>query len=91
MKKKKDDAIDYYFLLLGVMSFLNQFHHSNTEIFLGLIAQHIKSGIYFCSTTKEAKVVAEVRAEIANHIFFLEDFIRLLGHDLEVRKKQLPL
>ena len=84
MKKKKDDQVDYTLLIMGLMTFLNQFHHSNTEILLGQMAQHIKSGLMFIQQIKDAKVIAETKAEIANHVFFFEDFIRYSGQTMEV-------
>jgi hypothetical protein len=86
IKKKKEDQIDYFCLLLGTMCFLNQFHFSNTEIFLGLMAQHIKSGLFYSTQLKETKQQNEIRTEVGNHIMFLEEFIRYMGHTLEVIK-----
>jgi len=91
VKKKKEDVVDYTQLLFGLMTFLNQFHHSNTEIFLGLIAQFIKSGILFSLQVKDNKILNDTKSEISNHIFFFEDFIRYSGHNIEYAENFLPL
>jgi hypothetical protein len=89
MKKKKEDPLDYFCLTIGMLTFLNQFHISNTEIFLGLLAQHIKSGLFFATQQKEQKVQTDIKSEIGNHVMFFEDFIRYMGQSLEVEKRNL--
>ena len=84
VKKKKDESLDYSYLLYGSISFLNQFHNSNTEIFLAYMAQYIKSGNFHISQIKDSKTQAEIKSEIANSVIFFEDFIRTSGLDNDV-------
>jgi len=91
MKRKKEDQIDYFCILTGLMAFLNQFHFSNTEIFLGMMAQHIKSGMFYSTQLKDIKAQGEIKTELGNHIMFFEDFIRYMGQSLEYAENYLPL
>mmetsp|Transcript_7593 Transcript_7593/g.6880 ORF Transcript_7593/g.6880 Transcript_7593/m.6880 type:complete len:216 (-) Transcript_7593:25-672(-) len=91
VKKKKDESLDYSYLLYGSISFLNQFHNSNTEIFLAYMAQYIKSGNFHISQIKDSKTQAEIKSEIANNVIFFEDFIRTSGLDNDYAEGFLPL
>ncbi len=85
MKKNKTDSFDGTCFLLGIMSFLNQFHSSNTKIFLGLLSQYIKTTINFNLSSKDAKANAETVPTLLGYMYFFEEFTRYSEDKVRVK------
>lgn len=55
VKRPKVEQIEGNYLILGLYTFLNQFHEFNKDIFTGLMAHYIRSGLNFVITNKEVQ------------------------------------
>ena len=84
MRRNKTDYIDYNQMLIGIIGFLNQFHSSNSQLFLGYLSQYAKSAVNYSLFQKDHKAQAETNLHLANLIVFFEDFLRFSTSDKEV-------
>ena len=84
MKRNKKEGYDGTCFLLGIVAFLNQFHKSNTDIFMGLTAQYINQTVNYSLVSKESKQNSEIVPDLITYISFFEEFCRYSEGDTKV-------
>lgn len=84
MKRNKKEGFDGTCFLIGVLAFLNQFHKSNTDIFMGLIAHYINNNVNYCLVSKESKQNSEIVPDLMTYLSFFEEFARYSEGDAKV-------
>lgn len=85
-RRNKKEGFDGTCLLVGAITFLNQFHKSNTDIFLGLLTQYINNTVNYMLLTKDSKQNSEIVPDLNTFIAFFEEFIRFKEDNMKVRK-----
>ena len=83
-KKNKKEGYDGTCFMLGILAFLNQFHKSNTDIFMGLTAQYINNTINYSLVSKESKQNGEIVPDLITYLSFFEEFARYSEGDIKV-------
>lgn len=83
-KKNKKEGYDGTCFILGILAFLNQFHKSNTDIFMGLTAQYINNTINYSLVSKESKQNGEIVPDLITYLSFFEEFARYSEGDVKV-------
>jgi hypothetical protein len=86
-KRNKKEGYDGTCFMLGILAFLNQFHKSNTDIFMGLTAQYINNTINYSLVSKESKQNSEVVPDLMTYLSFFEEFARYSEGDIKVDYK----
>eukprot|EP01016_Furgasonia_blochmanni_P011119 TRINITY_DN1491_c0_g1_i1.p1 TRINITY_DN1491_c0_g1~~TRINITY_DN1491_c0_g1_i1.p1 ORF type:complete len:166 (-),score=59.18 TRINITY_DN1491_c0_g1_i1:270-704(-) len=76
IRKNKLDPLEGNCLVIGSIAYLNQFHESNTNVFLGLFAQYIKSVVNFSAKNKMGNLAPENYIDVGNCLCFFEEFLR---------------
>lgn len=83
-KRNKKEGFDGTCFLIGILAFLNQFHKSNRDIFMGLLAQYINNNVNYCLVSKESKQNPEIVPDLMSYIAFFEEFARYMDGDSKV-------
>ena len=87
MKVQKHEKLDWVPLVVGVITFLKQFHSDHTHVFLAYIGQFVRSAynmnmakyviIGYCSPVHVGFRESEpMSVDVTNILLFLEDFCR---------------
>ncbi|KAK2181203.1 hypothetical protein NP493_407g06015 [Ridgeia piscesae] len=78
--KKTSDPIDGVPFIHGIITLLKQFHSDDTDQFLALIGQYVRSMVEASQSSK----VPELPPEVINMLVFIEDFIYYSGFSRKV-------
>lgn len=84
--KKPTDPLDAPPFVTGCITLLKQFHSENTEVFLALLGQYVRSTVDILPSVKSV----ELSQDALNVLVFLEDFIYYSGLSRKVIEAQVP-
>ena len=84
--KKPTDPLDGPPFVTGCITLLKQFHSENTDIFLALLGQYVRSSVNMLSSVKSV----DLSQDALNVLVFLEDFIFYSGLSRKVIEAQVP-
>jgi len=90
LPKSKKDEIDSAAFVVGLISFLNQFHQNNTLKLLALIGQYIRIVIYNAIESTGKNQPISFPPEVHSMILFLELFCRYSRTPREVIEEYIP-
>jgi len=71
------------------LSFANQYHQSNKEIFFGFMAHYIRSSFNFILVNKDAHKNPEILADIFTCISVFEELLKFNGDSGKARLNHL--
>ncbi|KAI0224187.1 hypothetical protein LSAT2_024791 [Lamellibrachia satsuma] len=84
--KKPSDPIDGVPFIHGIITLLKQFHSDDTDQFLALVGQYVRSMVAAAQSSK----VPELPPEVINMLVFIEDFIYYSGLSRKVAEAYIP-
>nr|XP_039258715.1 WASH complex subunit 5-like [Styela clava] len=84
--KKITDPIDAPPFVIGMHTLLKQFHPEETERFLALLGQYIRSHVNVGVSSK----IMDLSPEVVNSLAFIEDFLYYGKLDRKVLEKHIP-
>lgn len=87
-KRNKKEGYDGTCFILGIVAFLNQFHKSNTDIFMGLLAQYINNTVNYALVSKDSKQNSEIVPDLMTYNSVFEEFCRYFEGDPKVFLKK---
>lgn len=86
MCKKPTDPLDAPPFIIGCITLLKQFHVDNTDHFLGLMGQYVRSFVEAMPGTK----IVDMPQDILNLLVFIEDFVYYAGLSRKAVEKHIP-
>ncbi|CAH1773129.1 unnamed protein product [Owenia fusiformis] len=84
--KRPQEPIDGAPFVVGTITFLKQFHSENTDQFLALLGQYVRSHMDVATSSKSP----ELPTEVINVLVFLEDFVYYSGLPRKVVEAHIP-
>lgn len=84
--KKTTDPLDAPPFVVGCITLLKQYHSDNTDLFLALMGQYVRSLFEVISTTKGH----DVSQDILNALVFIEDFLYYSGLSRKAVEAHVP-
>ncbi|EKX49139.1 hypothetical protein GUITHDRAFT_85883 [Guillardia theta CCMP2712] len=85
--KDRNLTLDGSTIIVGVATFLRQFHSSNTHKFIAYLAQYVRCQVII--TSKDAKL-QELPGEVASILIFLDEFCRYGEISRSLVRQHLP-
>ncbi|CAI9726515.1 WASH complex subunit 5-like [Octopus vulgaris] len=84
--KKTADPLDAPPFIVGVITLLKQYHSDNTDLFMVLMGQYIRSLFEIINTTKNH----DVSNDVLNALVFVEDFLYYGGLTRKTLESHIP-
>lgn len=87
VSRRAGDGLDWPPMVVGLLTLLKQFHSRNTEQFLALLGQLVRSLLEQCTTSQKSP---EMPSDVVGTLVFLEDFVHYTQLTRQVIEAHVP-